>query len=323
MLRWQDPDGRTHTWPMPKSLLYGDGAALCAALADQGLGLAPGTKARNLLLGYLAAASPSARITCVPRCGWHEMEGHCIFVLPDRTIGSVAGGAVVLQAPTTICSPFAVRGTLSEWQEQLTRHCEGNARLVFVVAAALASPLLHLIGAEGGGFHLHGSSSQGKTTLLQVAASVWGCGDRTGYVGTWRATANGLEGVAALHSDALLVLDELGQAEARAVAEAGYMLAQGIGKARAGRTGEARAPARWRTLILSSGEVPVTTKTAEERRRRAAAGQMVRLIDVPSDAGRGLGAFDQIPAEFADSKAFTDTTSRPRRFPSTEQPGLR
>src|SRR5580700_8799526 len=38
----------------------------------------------------------------------------------------------------------------------------------------LAAPLMGVVGIEGGGFHVHGCSSKGKTTALQVAASVCG-----------------------------------------------------------------------------------------------------------------------------------------------------
>jgi len=39
---------------------------------------------------------------------------------------------------------------------------------------AFAGPLLHMLGHESGGFHLYGDSSGGKTTHLQVAASIYG-----------------------------------------------------------------------------------------------------------------------------------------------------
>ena len=75
---------------------------------------------------------------------------------------------------------------------------------------------------EGGGFSFEGGSSSGKTTALQVAASVWG---GPGHVKSWRVTDNALEGVAALHNDGLLILDEVGQVNARVLSEAAYMRA--------------------------------------------------------------------------------------------------
>jgi putative DNA primase/helicase len=85
---------------------------------------------------------------------------------------------------------------------------------VLAISAAFAGPLLNLAGQEGGGVNIFGGSSQGKTTIAQAAASVWGRGSSPGYVKAWRATANGLEGVAASTSDTVLMLDELGVVEA-------------------------------------------------------------------------------------------------------------
>jgi putative DNA primase/helicase len=45
-------------------------------------------------------------------------------------------------------------------------------------------------------------------------------------------------------------------------------------------------------LILSTGEVPTETKLAEDRGRKARAGQLVRMLDIPADRNLGFGAFD-------------------------------
>lgn len=128
--------------------------------------------------------------------------------------------------------------------------------------------------------------------MLQAAASVWGRGGTPGYVRSWRATANGLEGAAASATDTCLVLDELGVGEARDVAASVYTLANGVGKARAARDGSSREPRCWRVFVLSSGESPVETKLGEDRGRKIRAGQLVRLLDIPADRGLGFGAFD-------------------------------
>ncbi|WP_164186520.1 DUF927 domain-containing protein, partial [Stenotrophomonas maltophilia] len=115
------------------------------------------------------------------------------------------------------------------------------SRLVLAVSAMFAGPLLHFTGATGGGFHLVGGSSSGKSTALRVAASVVGPPE---YAREWRSTANGLEGVAVLHNDATLILDELAQIDPKQAGDAAYLLANGNGKSRANRAGEARAAAR-------------------------------------------------------------------------------
>ncbi|MBR0692565.1 DUF927 domain-containing protein [Bradyrhizobium lablabi] len=138
-----------------------------------------------------------------------------------------------------------------------------------------------------------------------MAGSVWGGGARGGYVRSWRATANGLEGVALAHCDALLCLDELSQVPAREAGEVAYMLGNGSGKSRSTREGGIRPAAHWRVLFLSSGELLLADKIVEDGRgRRAAAGQGVRLIDLPADAGVGKGLFEELHG-FESADAFS------------------
>jgi uncharacterized protein (DUF927 family) len=183
--------------------------------------------------------------------------------------------------------PLVQAGTLAVWQEAVARLAVGNSRLAFSLSIAFAAPLAGLIGAEGGGFHLRGSSSVGKSTALQAAGSVWGGGGLRGWVRSWRATDNALEAVAAAHCDLPLILDEMGEAAPEAVAAAAYMLANGAGKSRAGRDGSARRAAEWRVLFLSSGEVGIADRLAEGRNgpRQVRAGQEVRVLDIPAEAG--------------------------------------
>jgi uncharacterized protein (DUF927 family) len=290
LLRWQDADGRTHEWAMPWELLArADGSDWLAALLSGGLIVAPGRKARQRLHEYLTTTRPPARVRCVSRVGWH---GH-VFVLPDVALGASAE-SVRLQTAAPLNHAFRSSGTLEEWQHEVAAPCVGNSRLVLAVSAAFAAPLLALIDAESGGFHFRGPSSIGKTTALRVAGSVWGGGGLRGYIGTWRATANGLEAVAAAHCDALLCLDELSEVEAREAGAVAYMLANGTGKARARRDGGARSPAEWRALFLSSGEIGLADKVREDGKRKATAGQAVRVVDVPADAGAGLGLLEEL-----------------------------
>ena len=86
--------------------------------------------------------------------------------------------------------------------------------------------------------------------------------------------------MAALHNDGLLVLDEVGQASGKTLAEAAYMLANGAGKSRSGRDGGLRRSHAWRLLFLSSGELGLADKLAESG-LKAQAGQEIRFIGVP------------------------------------------
>ena len=83
-----------------------------------------------------------------------------------------------------------------------------------------------------------------------------------------------------------------------------YMLANGQGKQRAGRDGAARAVLTWRLPFLSSGEVTLADKMAEDRGRRAKAGQLVRVLDIPA-TGQRYGAFDDLHGH-TDGQAFAN-----------------
>ena len=159
------------------------------------------------------------------------------------------------------------------------------------------------------GFHYHGLSQKGKTTALQVAASVVGC-----EMNTWRTTDNGLEGLAEERCDSLLILDEMAQADAHAAGKIAYMIANGAGKGRAAQNGDAKQIKRWRTLLLSSGEITLADKMNEAGVKRRG-GQEVRLADIPSDAGAGMGVFENLhgapsPGKFAEQlRGATQTVS--------------
>ena len=286
LLEFDDLDGVHHAWAMPMDLLRGDGAEYRGALLSMGLQISTMTKARNLLTQHIQTAKVEARARCVERTGWHDGS----FVMPNKTIGSNQQEKIIFQSAVNTQSTFKQKGALAAWQEHIPKPCAGNSRLVFAISAAFASPLLDVTGMESGGVHFRGDSSTGKTTALRVASSVWGGLD---YLQRWRATDNGLESLAAQHSDCLLVLDELSQVDPKAAGEVAYMLANGSGKVRSIRTGAMRDTATWRLLFLSSGEAGLTEHMALVG-RKPKAGQEIRLLDIPADAGRGFGIFDTL-----------------------------
>lgn len=307
LLSWQDMDGARHEWAMPRAMLAGDGTEMRARLLDCGLFVSTGRAARDALAAYIMRAAPKARVRVVARIGWHDGEAGPVFVLPDTALGPAGANRVMLQTerPDAL-PPLAQRGTLAEWQSAIAEPCRGNSRLILALCAAFAAPLLHLAGAEGGGLHLRGPSSVGKTTALAVAGSVWGGGGLNGWARRWRTTDNGLESVAAAHCDLLLCLDEMGEAAPEVVSASAYMLANGGGKGRASRDGGGRRVAEWRLLFLSTGEEGLADRLAEARGgpRRVRAGQEVRVVDVPADAGAGLGLFED--CDGAEPRAFAD-----------------
>ncbi len=281
-----DPEGQPHRWAMPARLLAG-GSGYCSELMALGLRVI-GNKGKQRLGEYLNLAITETSALCVDRIGWHGQS----FVLLDEVYGDQAGELIVPQGILSE-NPFRQKGSLDEWKRNVGRYCVGNSRLVLGVSAALAAPLLEPLNEESGGLHLVGDSSIGKTTALRVAGSVCGGGPR-GFIRPWRVTDNALEVLAASHCDSLLCLDEMGQAESHVVSKTAYMLANEHGKGRAKGDGQGRKSHTWRLLFLSTGEVTLSDKVAEDGRGRAKAGQSVRVVDIPADAGADLGLFEEL-----------------------------
>lgn len=118
--------------------------------------------ARARLMEYISLCKPERRVTCVSRTGWHGQ----VYVLQDEVSGEGAE-SVILQTTSVQGRDFRVSGTTEEWREHVSRYCTGNSRVAFAVSLAFAAPLLRLVGMDGGGYHLKGESTDGKTTTIE------------------------------------------------------------------------------------------------------------------------------------------------------------
>lgn len=308
LLEFTDRDGCTKRWTMPMSMLASRRTEIFSTLMGQGWGKEIGAAIDSLLYDFLNKIDSPRRFTSTKSIGWHGQG----FLLPDAWFGP-KDEDFLLDGGDEGNHAFRTAGTLAEWQSSVAALCVGNSRLALAVSMAFAAPLMHLLTENSGGFHLVGSSSTGKTTALRVAGSVWGGGQKDGYLKTWNATTNGLESVATLHNDALLVLDEMGQADPRDIGKTVYMLANGAGKGRMSKDITARKSATWRTLFLSSGEIGLGDhlKSAGKVMR---AGQDVRLVNIEADAGQGMGLFEDLhgavsPDAFAQTLAAATTAN--------------
>jgi putative DNA primase/helicase len=305
MLEWLDDDGKKHQWAMPLELLEGDGSEVRRELAGLGLHISPNQAARNLMSAYIKVWPVEARACCVDRLGWHGE----VFVTPSESIGQT-NELVVFQNAHAIEPAFSISGNEYEWRDSVAAMAQGNSRPVLAISVAFAGPLAHLAGVDAGGFHFRGASSSGKSTVLKLAASVWG--KPSSYVRLWHSTTNGLEGLAALHNDGLLILDEISQMDPAAAGNAVYLLANGQGKARANRNGRARAPQLWRNLLLSAGEESLSAIMARAGKKMSA-GQGIRLADIEADAGVGMGIFETLngqPSGAALASALKDASTQ-------------
>jgi len=288
-LAWPDRDGREHHRSFPLSLLSGDTSQVRAALLDGGCWVSSSPQGKIKFAELLGGVIIEARALAVDKVGWAGP----VFVLPHMTIGDSPSNRVIYQSADEPEHSFGSKGDIGGWQSLVAYNAIGNSRLILAISLAFVGPLLALLGEEGGGLNLRGPSSTGKSTALFVAASVWG---PPAFVHQWRATSNGIEGICVQHSEVLLCLDELAQLNPAEAAFIAYMIANGSGKARANRHGSLRRSAKWRVPFLSSGEISLADLAGRDAKggKRSAAGQEIRILDVPADAGAGMGLFENL-----------------------------
>jgi putative DNA primase/helicase len=298
LIEWRDSQNRLHRWAMPIEFLHSTGSKLAEYLASNGLEIMPSRKHHEKLAFYIATAAADKTFISTDKIGLH---GEC-FILPDETFG-FSENEIIYQTEFDGHHNFRTAGTLDDWQNNISKYCRNNSRLLLAVSSAFAAPLLPVVQMQGGGFHFRGATSTGKTTAVFVGGSVCGGDSEHGFLQTWKATANGLEIVAAGHNHSLLCLDEIGECESREIGNVAYMLGNGRGKTRMTKTIQARHSLSWNLMFLSTGEQRLSDKIAESG-GTVKGGQEIRLCDIEADTDR-FGLFEGLH-HFPNGQAFSD-----------------
>lgn len=283
-----DPIGEIHTVVLSMADIGSNTETTLRKLMSYGLLLSSHKISKSLILEYLTTYTPNRIATVSNRSGW---IGSC-YIVKDAVYGNSTDQMFIIDDCEND-SPILTRGNLEEWKSNIADLCKDQLILILAISYAFTGFLLTPCGFEGGGLHLFGPSSTGKTTALRVAASV--CGGGQGYIKQWRATDNALESIAARHNDGFICLDEIGQATSKVVSEVSYMLTNGQGKARANKDGNAKKVHTWNTNFISTGEITLAESIAVDFGKEVMAGQTVRILDIPADAGSGYGIFSTMP----------------------------
>lgn len=266
---------------VPRADLAGRGEAVIKQL--MGYGLAFSGPNQSLLPRYLLEHTTDKLIETTSKTGWHRSGA---FVLPQKTIGPQGA---LYRAPAA-ANPFTQKGSIESWQKHIGSFCQGNPVLIVSVCCALAGPLLEKTLVHGGGLHLIGRSSSGKSLAQLIAASVWGEPKR--MAGSWDVTKPGMEISASSRNDTVLILDEISRVNPKILTELVYLIANGGGKATMTIERTAREVITWRVLALSSGEASLSDH-ARSGGQHSQAGAELRMIDI--DAGnRTYRAFDDV-----------------------------
>jgi uncharacterized protein (DUF927 family) len=282
LVEFRNQRGKTRRVLIPRITLAGDGLEALRFLVDRGYHYS--RKQKSLLIDYLfGLGGEVVRVyTIADKTGW--VNGS--FLTSAKTYGDPD---LRFRNPEPDNTLTEIRGSLDGWISGVAAKCHGNSRLLFSIGTSFATPLLEAAQIESGGFHLVGTTSIGKTTAINVAASVAGLK----HIPNWRATANALEGKAAESNHMLLPLDEIGQAEPQTVGAAAYMLGNGQGKERMSKILSNVKPKTWLLLFLSTGEVAMV-EYLRQAKIPVKGGMEARMPSIPADAGKGFGVFENL-----------------------------
>lgn len=284
VIQFNDKDNTLHRLLIPYEHFMGEAQEALKIIANHGLMPPRQAYKKNVFINYIQDYPIEQRFRCVDRAGWH---GNC-FVTPNKTYGSSEDEELLFHSDSK--SPYTVSGSFDDWQE-LSRLIEPHSLAVLAFSCAFSGQLVTPLGVESGGFHIYGSSTDGKSTITKASCSVWGNPKHISK--SWRTTDNALENEAELRNDSFLNLDELRQATPKAVSDIVYMLTGGQGKARSTKAGKNRESKQFSLMYTSTGEI-----TLEDHLRRGNieldAGLLLRFAHLPSDAGKGYGVFECI-----------------------------
>jgi len=268
---------------------FGSGTATTAAipLADigeregwrtlkaGGINITTKNSLRAILADWLQRSGARELWRVAHASGWQSGA----YIMPDGEILGTPSHPVLFSGRSSAAAGYTVKGTAQSWRDSVARLADGNYSMMTGIGAALAAPLIGLVGADGFGIHFYEQSSAGKTTTANVASSLYGDPDLLRL--TWYGTALGLANEAAAHNDGLMPLDEVGQgADPVSVSQSAYALFNGVGKLQGAKEGGNRDLKRWRTVAISTGEMDLETFIATAG-RKVKAGQLVRLLNIP------------------------------------------
>ena len=234
-------------------------AGLRKALLNGGFILPAELDEREELFEAIRESEPKRRKQYAERNGWSEDGSY--FVIQSRVIGKAPKGQCGLFPESVPASHrLAVVGTLKAWKAQVAGPAAHSSAMLTAIAAALAAPLLKLVGSLSFAYCLSGPSKSGKTVATIVAASVIGWpGDQPLW--TWDMTDAGMDDLLIAANDLIAPIDDgmsvkgSDTGRIKRLDELSYKLASGRGRARHHHyEREHGASGTWRTIALTSNE---------------------------------------------------------------------
>ena len=204
--------------------------------------------------------------TTISGFGWKKEKGSPFFVMPEKAYGTERSIVFEPEGPGDERLARALRkeGNLDNWLRGI-RRCIDYPRVMFLIYSSFTTPLLEILDAPNFIIDNWGLTSIGKTTVIEIAASVWGLPIKElgGLIIAWDATKVSIERLACLFNYLPILLDDSQTANEKTIATILYMLANGIGRFRGALKGTQKT-SNWRTIAFSTGERRLSEVTEYE-----------------------------------------------------------
>jgi hypothetical protein len=281
--------------------------ALEAVLLDAGFDLPPAPD-RHALLAWLIASRPAKVVTLAQKPGWRE--GRKAFLTPDGLIGDTAQPVKLAHSAGPHLPKFKRSASgLNAWKREVATPALASSRLILLISAAFAAPLVPIMGQLSQGIHLYGAPGTGKSTAFVVAGSTYGVATEQELV-KLSTTDIGLEQIALGHNNVFMLLDELGLLEGTAEQRAdqiqrmAYKVPAGSAKVRDRHWQAQRGigTGSYDLLFATNGEHALGELVANVGRKRSG-GETSRLIDLAAAREGSYGIIDNLPKGLSHAEA--------------------
>ncbi|PGC13800.1 hypothetical protein COL99_08815 [Bacillus toyonensis] len=188
---------------------------------------------------------------------------------------------------------FEVKGTGDTWKKEIFERIKQQPKAVFFVLSSFASVIIKDLRLQPFIVDLSGTTSQGKTTTLKVAASVWG---NESLMSEWNATKVSIERKSAYLNSFPLLLDDTRKADERILKDVIYSFSGGRSKGRGSLKGSQREYT-WHNILLSTGEVSLNEYA---KNQGGAAARIIPLIDEPlkKDHSNIMGLYEAMEKNY-------------------------
>ena len=204
--------------------------------------------------------------------GWKEFKGLKAFGLGSNILGLEDIKANILFSPEQGFERFNkalhAHGSHDKWLKTIKPLLK-NPKVALAVYASLSAPLLSLVDCSSFLLHYWGDSSMGKTTVIEIASSIWGNPSKEtgGLVTSWNNTQVFVEKIATFFDDLPIFLDDSHLTDDKTVSNILYMLGNSTGRGRGTKTGGIKSNSSWRTVCFSTGEKQLTESTQHDGAR--------------------------------------------------------